>query len=145
MKTACLLATLLFCGPAIALAGSLEEAERHLKRRDYPEAIQSYEEMLKENPRDTLALRGLAMVHTKKRDWEMSARTWERLLEILPDQFEANSYRWYALLKEAGEDSALRGERKGLIEREALRLLEKSANRESAYSIAYDGLRIAES
>jgi tetratricopeptide (TPR) repeat protein len=144
MRAHCLLAVLILGVPGIVSARSLEDAEKYLKRRDYPGAIQSYEETLKENPRDTLALKGLAMVYTKKRDWDKAGETWKKLLDVIPDEIEANSYRWYALLEEAGEDSALLKGRRELVEEEALRFLERSANRENAYSIAYDGLRIAE-
>jgi len=103
-----------------------------------------YQKILTDRPKDTLALAGLATVYSKKRDWENAAQAWENLLRIVPDNLEANSERWYALIQASKDDSVKLDRVKETVTEEALDFLRTLDDRRMALALAYDGLRIAE-
>ncbi|MFQ6129172.1 MAG: FG-GAP-like repeat-containing protein, partial [Thermoplasmata archaeon] len=127
------------CGGA-----ELERGEELLARREYSKAIRVYQEILAEKPVDTLALKALALVYSKKRDWEKAAQAWEDLVKLDPDNLEANSERWFALIQASKDDSTRLNGVKEAVREEALSFIETLDDRETALALAYDGLRIAE-
>lgn len=134
----------LLLAAAICGASQLEEAEKLLVRRDFGKALEIYEGILDRTPGDSSALRGQAMVYTKVRRWRRAAQAWQMLLDVLPYDEDGIRQRWLAIQKSAGEDSVMSEEAKKQIEKEARLHLEQTEDRERAYSLAYDGLRIAE-
>ena len=125
-------------------ASKPEDGKELLARREYAKAARVYQDILAGNPRDTLALEGLAMVYTKRRDWQKSIKAWENLLKLYPHNVEANDQRWSALTQAAGDDSVRLGKAREMIREEALAFGEILKDKERGFSLAYDGLRIAE-
>jgi tetratricopeptide (TPR) repeat protein len=130
--------------PAVFAKGKLDDAKTFLARREYSRAISAYEEILKSNPGDTLALKGLAEVYSKERDWENALKAWQDVLKQLPGDRDANGARWSALLQRAKADSTKLAEAKELVKKEALSFLETLQDKRTAHVLAYLGLRIAE-
>lgn len=147
MKSHIAMAVFLFLLLAGVCAGSgLEDAEELLARREYARAIRVYQDILVENPRDTLALEGLATVYTKKRDWQKAVQAWRKVHEILPYNVEANRQRWYALVQNAGDDSTKLAKVREEIDHDANSLAYHSLrfDLETGALLRYYGLRIAE-
>ncbi len=122
----------------------LERGREYLVRRQYEESIQEFEQILAETPDDQRAVKEIAQVYHKKRDYDKAVEWWRKAHSLNPEDDEALMKMWEAMVKTAGEDSVLIESAQKAVQREAEKVLKKTADRERALSLAYRGLRMAE-
>lgn len=115
-----------------------KNAESFLAKREYAKAIAEYENILKQDPKNFAATRGIALVYHHKRDYDSAVVWWKNALVLNPKNETAIVKCWEAMYKAAEKKPTELQEVKTKISHKAKEFLENP--KEKDWSIACDGL-----
>lgn len=115
-----------------------------MTKRLYDEAITEYVKLFVREPQNIEARRGIALAYHKCRNYSRALEWWNRVLDLNPEDDDAQVKRWEVLIKSAEADSVLLKKIRLLITEEVRGLLSRAKDVERAFSLAVDGLRLAD-
>jgi tetratricopeptide (TPR) repeat protein len=115
-----------------------KSAEKYLAQREYVKAITQYENILKQDPKNFAATKGIAWVYQQKRDYDSAVVWWKNALTINPKNDTTIVKCWEAMYHAVEKNANELAKIKAKILEKTKEFLENP--KEKDWSIAYDGL-----